>query len=147
MLGVETDAPVLTDVVREQNLTNEGGVGGTNRLLKNIAGMWILESCRRAWAAQGRSLSLEGLDHALAAAPARRAFVLPDAPRFFNPPDMPAALTLSGRVKTGHLWTPQIRPFPAPETSVDLYLTASCVRKLVWTLVRQLRGPHLRMWA
>ena len=55
--------------------------------------------------------------------------------------------TLSGRVKTGHLWTPQIRPFPAPETSVDLYLTASCVRKLVWSLVRQLRGPHLRMWA
>ena len=55
--------------------------------------------------------------------------------------------SLSGRVKTGHLWTPQIRPFPAPETSVDLYLTASCVRKLVWSLVRQLRGPHLRMWA
>ena len=54
---------------------------------------------------------------------------------------------LSGRVKTGHLWTPQNRPFPAPETSVDLYFMASCVRKLVWTFVRQLRGPHLRMWA
>ncbi len=40
------------------------------------------------------------------------------------------------------LWTPQNRPFPAPETGVDLYLTASFVRKVVWTLVRQLRGPH-----
>ena len=59
----------------------------------------------------------------------------------------PLARFLSGRVKTGHLWTPQNRPFPAPETSVDLYFMASCVRKLVWTFVRQLRGPHLRMWA
>ncbi|MCY4024681.1 MAG: VCBS repeat-containing protein, partial [Acidobacteria bacterium] len=49
---------------------------------------------------------------------------------------------LSGRVKTGHLWTPQNRPFPAPETGVDLYFRAPCVRKVVWTLVRQLRGPH-----
>lgn len=53
-----------------------------------------------------------------------------------------AAMLLSERVKTGHLWTPQKRPFPAPETGVDLYFTASCVRKVVWTLVRQLRGPH-----
>ena len=46
---------------------------------------------------------------------------------------------ISGHRKTGH--------FRRPETGVDLYLTGSCVRKLVWTLVRQLRGPHLRMCA
>ena len=57
------------------------------------------------------------------------------------------AFNLSGRVKTGHLWTPQNRPFPAPETGVDRYFTASCVRKLVWSLMRQLRGPHLSTYA
>ena len=54
---------------------------------------------------------------------------------------------LSGRAKSGHLWTPQIRPFRRPETGVEFYFTASCVGKVVWTLVRQLRGPHLSMWA
>ena len=92
LLGVETEAPVLTDAVQAQNLTNEGGVEGTNRLLKNIAGLWLLESCRKAWAAQGYSLGLDALEAALVTAPARRAFVLPDHPRFFNPPDMPGAI-------------------------------------------------------
>ena len=50
--------------------------------------------------------------------------------------------TLSERVKSGHLWTPQIRPFRRPETGVEFYFTASCVCKVVWILVRQLRGPH-----
>ena len=49
---------------------------------------------------------------------------------------------LSERVKSGHLWTPQIRPFRRPETGVEFYFTASCVCKVVWILVRQLRGPH-----
>ena len=51
-------------------------------------------------------------------------------------------IVLGGQFKTGHLWTPQNRPFPAPETGVDLYFIGSCVRKVVCTLVRQLRGPH-----
>ena len=92
LLGVETEAPVLTDEVRTQNLTNEGGVEGTNRLLKNIAGLWILESCRKTWAAQGHPLDLDALEEALLAVPARRAFLLPDDPRFFNPEDMPEAI-------------------------------------------------------
>ena len=50
--------------------------------------------------------------------------------------------SLSERVKSGHLWTPQIRPFRRPETGVEFYFTASCVCKVVWILVRQLRGPH-----
>jgi rhamnulokinase len=93
LLGVETAAPVLTEAVRAVNLTNEGGAEGTNRLLKNIAGMWILESCRRAWAAAGTPVALDALDLAIASAPARQAFIPPDASPFFNPPDMPAAVT------------------------------------------------------
>ena len=52
--------------------------------------------------------------------------------------------SLGGRVKSGHLWTPQNRPFPAPrDWSLRIYFTASSVGKVVRTLVRQLRGPHL----
>ena len=69
--------------------------------------------------------------------------VLAHVPWPVGPSPQRAANFLSGQFKTSHLWTPQVRPFPAPETGVDLYFTASCVRKLVWSLVRQLRGPHL----
>ena len=55
---------------------------------------------------------------------------------------VPFSRLLSERVKSGHLWTPQIRPFRRPETGVEFYFTASCVCKVVWILVRQLRGPH-----
>ncbi len=92
LLGIETEVPLLTDTAREVGLTNEGGVEGKNRLLKNIAGMWILESCRKIWATQGEAIDFTDLSRAIALVRARRAFVLPDDPRFFNPPDMPRAI-------------------------------------------------------
>jgi rhamnulokinase len=49
LLGLETATPVITDAALGANLTNEAGVGGTNRLLKNVMGLWILQECRRAW--------------------------------------------------------------------------------------------------
>ena len=53
LLGTELHAPVITPRARELNFTNEGGVYGTTRLLKNIAGLWLLQACRRNWAEQG----------------------------------------------------------------------------------------------
>jgi rhamnulokinase len=53
LLGTEVPAPVISQRSRELNFTNEGGVSGTTRLLKNIAGMWLLQACRRDWAAAG----------------------------------------------------------------------------------------------
>ena len=87
---LETEAPVLTDAVQAQNLTNEGGVEGTNRLLKNIAGLWLLESCRKAWAAQGYSLGLDALEAALITAPARRAWATSDNTSLRRIPSGPA---------------------------------------------------------
>ena len=49
LVGLETAAAVLNDAALEANLTNEAGVSGTNRLLKNVMGLWILQECRRAW--------------------------------------------------------------------------------------------------
>ena len=55
LLGTELDSPVITPEALRMNFTNEGGVNGTTRLLKNVMGLWMLEGCRQSWTAQGRS--------------------------------------------------------------------------------------------
>ena len=92
LLGIETHDPLLTEAVVEENLTNEGGAERTNRLLKNIAGLWILESCRNAWAAEGTPLDHETLAREVEAARPLQAFLVPDDPRLFNPEHMPSAV-------------------------------------------------------
>ena len=88
LLGVETAGPILTDEVAREGLTNEAGAGGTNRLLKNIMGLWILESCRALWAEQGRPLDHETLTARISEAEPLQGFIDPDDPRFFHPADM-----------------------------------------------------------
>lgn len=61
LMGVETARPVINDAALAANFTNEIGVGGTVRLLKNIAGLWLLQECRKAWANEGREYSYEQL--------------------------------------------------------------------------------------
>ncbi len=56
LVGVEVHAPIVTRAVLAAQLTNEGGVGGRFRLLRNVTGLWLLQECRRAWAAQGHDL-------------------------------------------------------------------------------------------
>jgi len=93
LLGTETDAPVMTAKARDLNFTNEGGVCGTIRLLKNIGGLWLLQACRRSWAAEGQTLEYDAL--LSAAADSRLAFaslIDPDHPAFLNPADMPAQI-------------------------------------------------------
>jgi rhamnulokinase len=93
LLGAEISAPVLTAKARDLNFTNEGGVAGTIRLLKNIGGLWLLQSCRRAWAADGQHFEhAELLEAAAADGLAFRSLVDPDHPGFLNPNSMPAAI-------------------------------------------------------
>ena len=53
LVGIEVDQPVISQESLAHNLTNEGGVGGTFRLLKNVMGLWLLQECRRAWEREG----------------------------------------------------------------------------------------------
>ncbi|MBE3126145.1 MAG: rhamnulokinase [Acidobacteria bacterium] len=92
LVGVEENAPVISAKSLESNFTNEGGVGGTIRFLKNVAGLWLVQGCRKAWAKDGL-LSYKELVKAAADAPDFAAFIDPDSPDFLNPPDMPEALT------------------------------------------------------
>src|SRR6185436_4665945 len=72
LLGAELPAPILSAEARERNFTNEGGVCGTIRLLKNIGGLWLLQECRRAWSRAGNEFSYDALLGAAREAPAFR---------------------------------------------------------------------------
>ena len=96
LVGVELPEPIVTPESLRENFTNEGGVGGTIRFLKNVTGMWILEGCKKAWReagnGAGRDLSWDELEREIARAPAWAGVIAPDDPLFFNPVDMHAAV-------------------------------------------------------
>lgn len=92
LVGAETAAPVLTDAALAAHLTNEGGVDGTTRLLKNISGLWLVQECQRAWARQGHAWSYAQLAQMAAEAPPFGPLVNPNHPDLLAPPDMPTAL-------------------------------------------------------
>ncbi len=110
LVGVERRAPLLDSAAGVANFTNEIGVGGTVRFLKNVMGLWILDSCVREWSAHGVAPTLSELLARAAAAPAAVALVFPDAARFFNPPSMTIELRLALE-ETGQ---------PAPDDPVGL---------------------------
>jgi rhamnulokinase len=92
LLGAEVPRAVINDKCLALNFTNEGGVGGTTRLLKNIAGLWLVQECRRAWNQAGREHTWDDLNRLAAAAPPLVSIVDPDDPAFLAPPDMPEAI-------------------------------------------------------
>jgi rhamnulokinase len=92
LMGVETEKPVLTQDSFEKNFTNEGGVEGTTRFLKNITGMWLLEQCRREWTKAGRDYSYPDIVKMAEQAGKSRSTVNPDDPRLANPPSMTKAI-------------------------------------------------------
>jgi rhamnulokinase len=92
LVGIELDAPVLTPDAMRLNFSNEGGVAGTTRLLKNVMGLWMLQSCRRDWARHGRDFDYGELMAAASEAPALRHLVDPDDASFTAPESMPDAI-------------------------------------------------------
>ncbi len=92
LMGVEIDRPIINAESLAAGLTNEGGVGGTFRFLKNIAGLWLIQECRRSWAKQGELYSYEELTAMAAEAPAFGPLILVDHPTFLAPEDMPTAI-------------------------------------------------------
>jgi len=87
LIGVELDAPVINEKSLALNLTNEMGAGGRVRLLKNIAGLWLLQECRRHWTLDGVEFTYEELTRLAAGARPFSAILDPDA--FLEPGDMP----------------------------------------------------------
>ncbi len=88
LVGMEVRYPVITDESLKFNFTNEGGVYGTFRLLRNVTGMWLVAECRRAWAREGKEFNYEELTQMAAEATPFKGFVDPDDPRFLAPENM-----------------------------------------------------------
>jgi rhamnulokinase len=89
IMGIETTAPVRTPAAFQARVCNELGVGGTVRVVKNIAGLWLLQECKRHWADAGDDLSYSEINALVSGAPAFTAFIDPDDPVFAAPGDMP----------------------------------------------------------
>jgi len=92
LMGVEVDQPIINDQVLAHNFTNEGGVEDTFRFLKNIAGLWLVQECRRTWEKEGNSLDYDQLTRLAAGAEPFHSIIEPDDPVFAEPGDMPARI-------------------------------------------------------
>ena len=92
LLGVELREPNITQKSRTYGFTNEVGFGGTIRFLKNISGLWIIQECRRAWAAEGNDLTYDRLMELAEEAEPMVSFINPLEPAFAKPGDMPAKI-------------------------------------------------------
>ena len=93
LMGIEAPAPIINKESARLNFTNEGGIEGTTRFLKNITGMWLLEQCRKVWNEEGKDYSyaeLESMARAEAAFPGR---INPDDPKFANPENMVSVIS------------------------------------------------------
>ena len=93
LMGLELSEPIVTDACRELNFTNEIGYGGSIRLLKNIIGLWLVQECRRAWAAGGNEYSYADLADLAASAEPHRSILNPSDPRFLAVDNMPQRIT------------------------------------------------------
>jgi rhamnulokinase len=128
LLGVELPAPVINAETMRYNFTNERGVAGTTRLLRNIMGLWLVQESRRTWARAGPEMSYEELAARAQAAPPFTALIDPDDPSFLAPGDVPGQLVAFCR-RTGQ--TP-----PGERGALVRTCLESLALKYRWTLER-----------
>src|SRR6266568_6046672 len=94
LVGVERDSPLINEAAARGNFTNEGGAFGTIRFLKNVMGLWILESCREEWQRQGLAVDYETLLAEVEKLGDSGALIFPDDERLLNPPSMLEAIAM-----------------------------------------------------
>src|SRR5581483_918608 len=92
LVGTELDRPIITDESLKLNFTNEGGVCGTTRFLKNVMGLWMLQCCRQSWKARSQTYDYGELMEVAAKEPEFTHLVDPDDESFLHPADMQAAI-------------------------------------------------------
>jgi rhamnulokinase len=142
LVGVERDAPLIDEAVARANFTNEMGAFGTVRFLKNVMGLWILESCLREWEAAGRPQDLRELLARVEALGDVAGVVYPDHPRFFNPRSMSAELRAS-LAETGQA-APDDPPVLAKVVLDSLALRYASVLDTIEELTRsRVPGVHI----
>jgi rhamnulokinase len=145
LVGVELANPLIDGEVARSNFTNEGGAFGTIRFLKNVMGLWILESCRKEWSEGGVDLNYESLLDEVASTEGCGPIIFPDDPRFFNPPRMLDAI-LEQLDESGYA-VKHIATSPAliAKTILDSLAMryASVLRTIESLTGRKLEGVHI----
>lgn len=128
LVGVELPAPVVSEQSLAVNFTNEGGVAGTTRLLKNVMGLWLVQECRRAWERAGMSFQYEDLMRLAAAAPPFVSLIDPDDPALMLPASMPEAIAAACRASN--------QPPPVEPGAVIRCALESLAMKYRWVMER-----------
>lgn len=142
LVGVENDTVLINDEVGRQNFTNEGGAFGSIRFLKNVMGLWILESCRKEWKERGSEIDYDSLLRQVAARDDCPGLIFPDDPRFFNPPSMPEAIA-SQLAESGQV-VPTDRPGLAKVVLDSLaHRYASVLRAIESLTNRKIKGIQI----
>jgi rhamnulokinase len=138
LMGVEVPQPVINEQALAGNFTNEGGVGGTFRLLKNIMGLWLLQECRRAWASLGEAHDYAELVALAERAPALEALIDASDARWLPPSGMPARI--ANYCRETH------QPVPATKGAVVRCILESLALEYRWVAERleMLTGRPLR---
>ncbi len=142
LAGVERASPLLDADVARHNFSNEGGAFGTIRFLKNVMGLWILESCRQEWQREGRDVTYESLLREVEALAVSPALIFPDDPRLFSPDSMLDAVAAQ-LAETGQ---PRITSPPAVAKAIldSLALRYASVLRTAQALTGQtLRGLQI----
>ena len=93
LMGIETEQPIITEQSYKNNFTNEGGIEGTTRFLKNITGMWLIEQCRKEWDKEGRSYAYPDIMQMARDTTGFTTIINPDDPCFASPLSMTKAIT------------------------------------------------------
>lgn len=135
LMGVELPEPILTEESEKENFTNEGGIDGTVRYLKNITGMWLLEQCRKQWKAEGKDYAYpQIIDMAEKAIAAKRyAVINPDDTSLASPTRMVDAIAaLAGR------------EMAADETMATIFMSLANRYAQVFVRLQQLTGKTLK---
>jgi rhamnulokinase len=137
LLGTELDSPVITPDALRLNFTNEGGVNGTTRLLKNVMGLWMVQGCRHSWAMQGHSYDYAELTRLASEETSFGHLVDPDDESFLHPTDMLAAI--DGFCSRTHQSTPQ-----GPGAYVRAVLESLAFKyRMVLRNLEQVTGRHI----
>ena len=110
LMGIETKDAIINDLSYERNFTNEGGIEGTTRFLKNICGMWLYERCRKEWPEEVRQLSHPELQGSAMSVEPFRSIINPDDALFANPSNMIEAIKTYCRKSNQ----------PVPETPAEI---------------------------
>jgi rhamnulokinase len=137
LLGVETDEPVLTDAAREAGLSNERGVFGSMRLLRNVMGLWLLQQCRAAWAVREPGLDYETLAGLASSSTAEPVLFDPDHPSLALPGDIP------GRIEALMRAGGQCPPGGRGDFVRSIFVSLACKYRLVLDLLERVTGRSI----